>query len=411
MAEKISKLDNLKVALSDGPTRLIYGGSLVIMLIAAGAGYWFFTSNKKANADPSHVNSYQGLEGPAVMSAGGPMPQSTPQYDAYIAQQNSDNVRNAAQNGSSAIPTVRTGVTETVIEDAAPPKKKAPEEDPEAVRRRNEEREKQLAEAQKRYDDAKRANDEAIKARKEAMSQQVALLVKTWEPTAHKTLDVYSTAATKTSAGVGGVGQGGSGSNVQQQPALKLARAGDLQCGQVDTAVNTDEPGPVLATIWQEGELKRTKLLGKIETGQNAQKATLHFTNANIPGVNGSVQVDAYAVDPNTARTALATDVDNHLFQRYGMFIAATFLEGYGTAIMQAGQNQQLVASPSGTVVQTDALDNTQILSAAAGNVGKRVADSLADGVNRKPTITIDSGTAVCFLFMNDVEIKGEGDN
>lgn len=137
------------------------------------------------------------------MSAGGPMPQSTPQYDAYIAQQNSDNVRNAAQNGSSAIPTVRTGVTETVIEDAAPPKKKAPEVDPEAVRRRNEEREKQLAEAQKRYDDAKRANDEAIKARKEAMSQQVALLVKTWEPTSHKTLDVYSTAAIKTSTGVG----------------------------------------------------------------------------------------------------------------------------------------------------------------------------------------------------------------
>ncbi len=408
MAEKISKLDNLKVALSDGPTRLIYGGSLLIMLIAAGAGYWLFTSNKKSNVDTSYVNTYQGLEGPAVMRGGGPMPQSTPQYDAYIAQQNFDNVQAAAQAGGSAVPTVRTGVTETVIEDAAPPKKKAPEEDPESARRRNEEREKQLADAQKRYDEARRANDEAIKARKEAMSQQVGLLVKNWEPASHKTLDVYSVASNNTASGAGGTGQGGTASNVQTR-ALKLARAGDLQCGQVDTAVNTDEPGPVLATIWQEGDLKRTKLLGKIEAGQNAQKATLHFTTANIPGVNGSVQVDAYAVDPNTARTALATDVDNHLFQRYGMFIAATFLEGYGTAIMQAGQNQQLVASPSGTVVQTDALNNTQILSAAAGNVGKRVADSLADGVNRKPTITIDSGTAVCILFMSDVEIKGEG--
>ncbi|HHM7517253.1 TPA: hypothetical protein ACRM4D_006909, partial [Pseudomonas aeruginosa] len=131
MAEKISKLDNLKVALSDGPTRLIYGGSLLIMLIAAGAGYWLFTSNKKSNVDTSYVNTYQGLEGPAVMSGGGPMPQSTPQYDAYIAQQNFDNVQAAAQAGGSAVPTVRTGVTETVIEDAAPPKKKAPEEDPE----------------------------------------------------------------------------------------------------------------------------------------------------------------------------------------------------------------------------------------------------------------------------------------
>lgn len=112
------------------------------------------------------------------MSGGGPMPQSTPQYDAYIAQQNFDNVQAAAQAGGSAVPTVRTGVTETVIEDAAPPKKKAPEEDPESARRRNEEREKQLADAQKRYDEARRANDEAIKARKEAMSQQVGLLVK-----------------------------------------------------------------------------------------------------------------------------------------------------------------------------------------------------------------------------------------
>lgn len=408
MAEKISKFDNLKVALSDGPTRLVYGGSLVIMLIAAGAGYWLFTSNKKTNSDPSYVNTFQGLEGPAVMSGGGPMPQATPQYDAYIAQQNSDNVQLAAQTGSSAIPSVRTAVTETVIEDATPTKKEAPEEDPEAVRRRNEERERQRVEAQARYDEAKRANDEAIKARKEAMSQQVALLVKNWEPTPHKTLDIYSTAAA-TSSGTSRVGEGAAASSVQQTPGLKLARAGDLQCGQIDTAVNTDEPGPVLATIWQEGELKRTRLLGKIEAGQNAQKATLHFTTANIPGINSSVQVDAFAVDPNTARTALATDVDNHLFQRYGLFIAATFLEGYGAAIMQAGQNQQLVANPSGTVVQTDALNNTQILSAAAGNVGKRVADSLADGVNRKPTITIDSGTAVCFLFMNDVEIKGEG--
>lgn len=47
MAEKISKLDNLKVALSDGPTRLIYGGSLVIMLIAAGAGYWFLPATRR----------------------------------------------------------------------------------------------------------------------------------------------------------------------------------------------------------------------------------------------------------------------------------------------------------------------------------------------------------------------------
>ncbi|WP_230044858.1 DotG/IcmE/VirB10 family protein [Pseudomonas aeruginosa] len=405
-------MDNLIVALSDGPTRLIYGGSLLIMLIAAGAGYWFFTSNKKTTADPSYVNSYQRLQGPAVMSGGGPMPQSTPQYDAYNAQENSDNVRAAVQSGSSAVPTVRSGVTETVIEHPAPPKEKAPEEDPDAVRRRNEEREKQLPDAQKRYDEARRGNDEAIKPRKEPMSQLVGLLVKNWEPSCHKTLDINSTATANTASGAaaaGGNGQVGAASNEQQSPALKLARAGELQCGHVDTALNTDEPGPVLATIWEEGDLKRTKLLGQIETGQNAEKATLQFSTANIPGANGSVQDDAYAVDANTARTALGTHVDNQLVQRYGLFLAATYLEGYGTAIMQAGQNQQPVASASGTVVQTDALDNTLILSAAAGNVGNRVADSLADRVNRIPTISIDSGTADCFLFMIDVEFKGEG--
>lgn len=405
---KASRIQNLKDAFSDGPTRLIYIGSIVLILVCVGVGYWVFVHNKGKASDPSRVTSFTGVAGaPSPVGQNG-LPKATPQYDGFVADENAANANRALETGTSAIPTVRTGVQESVVE----PEKKSvevaqPTPTPEEMRRDAERYAAEQIAAQTRYDAERTKNDEAIKARKDAMKSQVNLLVTSWQPGAAKTYEIYASKEGVGSAPGAGSQNPDSGQNGPASPPL--AKAGDLQCGQVDTAVNTDEPGPVLATIWQEGKLKKTKLLGKAENGQNGGKPTLHFTTANIPGVSGAQTVDAYAVDPFTSRTALATAVDNHYIERYGTFLASAFVEGYGSAVIQGGQNQQLVASPSGTVVQTDALNNKQIISAAFGNVGKKVGDNMANSINRPATYTVDSGTAVCILFMNDVQVKNNG--
>ncbi len=39
--------------------------------------------------------------------------------------------------------------------------------------------------------------------------------------------------------------------------------------------------------------------------------------------------VTAYAIDPDTAKTALATSVNNHYMTRFGATMATAFLQGY----------------------------------------------------------------------------------
>ena len=74
----------------------------------------------------------------------------------------------------------------------------------------------------------------------------------------------------------------------------------------MDTSVNSDEQGPVLATI-VSGKLKGAKLIGSFSgPSQNSDKITLSFNTMTIPGGSGSISINAYAIDPNTARTALA---------------------------------------------------------------------------------------------------------
>src|SRR3546814_19326041 len=53
--------------------------------------------------------------------------------------------------------------------------------------------------------------------------------------------------------------------------------------------------------------------------------------------VNGSVQVDAVAVDTKYIGTAMATDVDHHYFLKIGTAFVTSFFQGLGQAISSSG--------------------------------------------------------------------------
>src|SRR5262249_13369259 len=101
-----------------------------------------------------------------------------------------------------------------------------------------------------------------------------------------------------------------------------IIKAGTILYGVLDTAVNSDFPDtPVMVTI-VEGKIKGAKLLGKMvittsNTGQQ-DRVSLNFTIMNMDEWPRTKGVTAYAIDPDTARTAFASSVNRHYLLRFG---------------------------------------------------------------------------------------------
>ncbi|MDH0342004.1 TrbI/VirB10 family protein [Chromobacterium haemolyticum] len=409
--DKKSRLANIRAQLGDGSTRIRYFGGLAICLVGALIGYLTFRhSTTIPQGEPSHVPSAPDVAGQRPPDNG--MPQATPQYDTLIAKQNASDAAAAKVAGNSTVPVIRTGVEAKPEPAAMAASAPVSETSPKQATSQQTQQNTQDAAATQRYQEELQRRQQAIAARAAAMKSQVNLLISSWMPKDHATVPVRDSGKDAGGGSAGNsVGTGNSTATTQQpsssaqQTGRTYARGGDVAYAQLETAVNTDEPGPVTATILQ-GDLKGTKLLGKAEVGQNAQKAGLHFTLANIPGQSSSVAIDAWAIDQQTARTALASDVDNHVLMRYGALFASSFLSGFGDALLKGGQNQQIVAGTTGTVIQTDAYSTKQLLQSGIANVGKTAGSNMASVINRPATITINAGIGMGILFMNDVTVK-----
>jgi len=410
-----SRWENIKEQLSDGSVRIRYFGGLAILLVAAIVGYLLFARNvnKVQGTDRSEVASVPDV---AAQSRNGNADQqkSTAIYDKLLEQQNANAAEQARKNGESAVPAIRNRDAVDTKADApapaaAPPAQSAQEAAQQAAA--------ETAAAQKRQEEAQKRQQEMTLATS-AMKGQVNLLVKSWEPKPHTNIPVtvppkdslangQLAGATGTPSATVSTVANATTPAATTNTGKTVIKAGDLpDYGELLTAVNTDEAGPVMAKV-VSGALNGATLLGKAEVaGPNSQKAGLHFTTASIPGQTNSIAIDAWAIDPETARTAIATHVDNHYLLRYGSLFASAFLGGYGDALIKGGQNQQLITSPSGSIVQTDQYSNKQLMLAGIGNVGKQASTSMASVFNRPSTIEISPKIGIGILFTSDVTLK-----
>lgn len=198
--------------------------------------------------------------------------------------------------------------------------------------------------------------------------------------------------------GITGGTAGGAGT--QAPPIIK---AGTIVFAVIDTAINSDEPGPILATI-VNGRLKGSKVIGEVKSsGTKAESLTLNFTTMNMDEYPSTFGIKAVAVDPDTSRTALATNVDRHYLLRYGTLLASTFLTGYSKVITNQGTTNTTATNGGTTTTTTPTLSGKKEIFAALGDVGKGIGTAFADNVNRAYTVTIDAGTSVGLLFLGDV--------
>jgi len=187
-----------------------------------------------------------------------------------------------------------------------------------------------------------------------------------------------------------------------------LIKAGSIVYAVLDTAVNTDEPGPVMATIVQ-GPLKGSKVMGSLQFGGRAEKVTLNFTTLSSTDFPKSFSISAVAVDPDTARTALASDVDHHYLLRYGSLFGSAFLSGYGQAIAQQGATSTVTPSATGAGNQVSTtnpqLSPEQQVFAGLGAVGQAWSSALGNNMSIPTTVKVDAGLGIGLLFLTDVSV------
>lgn len=183
----------------------------------------------------------------------------------------------------------------------------------------------------------------------------------------------------------------------------QVIKAGTVLYAVMDTSVNTDEKGPILATI-VSGKFAGARVIGAFTHADYQESIIMQFSTMSLPKKTNSMGIQAVAIDPDTARTALATDVDHHYFLRYGSLFASSFISGYGKAITQQGTTTTSPLTGT-TTTTTPPLDNKEKFLAALGEVGTAWSQQIKPIFNTPYTVYVDQGTGIGLLFLSDAEV------
>jgi polyhydroxyalkanoate synthesis regulator phasin len=238
-----------------------------------------------------------------------------------------------------------------------------------------------------------------------AMSGQAQQLLAAWQPPTmqHKQGADDEKKPSGTMSRGAGEGKGEELTAENSKPAVKpLIKAGTILFAVLDTAINSDYPDtPVMATIVQ-GQYKGAKMLGKLNiTAPGKDRIALSFTVMDMDDWIKGKPVTAFAIDPDTARTVLASDVDYHYLKRYGALFASSFMSGYASAVMSSGATT--TTGIFGTSSTASKFSPGDKLAAGLGQVGTNLTAAVQSYVNTPPTVVINSGVGIGILFMGDV--------
>jgi type IV secretory pathway VirB10-like protein/polyhydroxyalkanoate synthesis regulator phasin len=262
------------------------------------------------------------------------------------------------------------------------------------------------AQTQAEIEDAQ-ARQQRIEALMNAMSGQAQQLISAWQP---PTMLYKAGSESKPGSSASGAAEAASSSKKKSPSSATLNKSVLIKAGAIifavlDTTVNSDYPeAPVMATI-VSGAYQGAKLLGKLNTqkGPSGQldRVTLSFTLMNTDEWPASKSIQAYAIDPDTARTVLASQVDYHYLKRFGAIIATSFVRGYADAINNSGATT--TTGIFGTSSTRPQFSPGEKLATAIGQIGQTLGTVTQNYVNTPPTVRVDSGVGLGILFMADV--------
>jgi polyhydroxyalkanoate synthesis regulator phasin len=260
--------------------------------------------------------------------------------------------------------------------------------------------------------DAAAADAEALKAHQQRiqelmgqMTSQAQSLVAAWVPPQMSFKGGGGEGGgKKTSSGAEGLTQAqnkAKNAKATVPEVAPLIKAGTILFAVLTTAVDSDYPDtPVMATI-VSGDFKGATLLGKLALATGQSKVSLNFTLMNKDEWIKTKSVTAFAIDPDTARTVMASSVDNHYMLRYGTLFASSFVTGYANGISQSGSTS--TSGIFGTSSTHPQLSPGEKIAVGLGQVGTTFGTALQSYVNTPATVKVNSGVGLGILFMADV--------
>ncbi len=181
-----------------------------------------------------------------------------------------------------------------------------------------------------------------------------------------------------------------------------VIKAGTVLFATIGTSINSDENTPIMAKI-VTGELNGSTLLGTFN--RQHKRLLITFNLLSSPEYPKSIPVNAVAIDPDTARTALSGQVNSHYLLRYGTLFAASFLQGVSDAIINQDVVEHCLVANFGCTVTQSPLDSQQQVKVGLGKVGQQYAQHMGSNFNRAPTIRVAAGTGIGVLIMSDLTL------
>lgn len=251
---------------------------------------------------------------------------------------------------------------------------------------------------------------EALQQIQTSMTTQATELFSSWNPPPAQ----QYVAGEKVEALEAGQQRGGSrgrderggrwNANEREIQNTNIVKAGSVMFAVLDTGINSDEVSPILATIVQ-GPLKGARLLGQFS--RTDQKVLLSFSTMSLPVLPTSIPINAVAIDPDTARTAVSSSVNNHYLLRYGTLFGSAFLSGFASAVAQSGATV-VPQNNANAIITQPPLDTKDKVAMALGSVGTQYSAEMGKNFTTPPTVKVDSGTALGILFMADLAMPSE---
>jgi hypothetical protein len=265
----------------------------------------------------------------------------------------------------------------------------------------------QILQRQQQEQDQQAKQQKAVEAQREmqslqsAMSKQAQSLFTSWNPTRQSLTKGSGVGAKKEADQTNGStaqANGGSDTGARSQKA-PIIKAGSILFAVLDTGVNSDEPGPIMATI-TSGKYKGGKLLGGLSVTPDNERVMLEFNSLSMPDWPDVISIKAVAINPDTAKTAIASSVDHHYLLRYGSLFAANFLDGYAEAIKLSGSTTTQTDPPQQTNPELSPRDKALV---GLGAVGKKFTEVLNETFTKKPTVRVESGVGLGIFFTTSV--------
>lgn len=198
-------------------------------------------------------------------------------------------------------------------------------------------------------------------------------------------------------------GQGQVGAPVT--PASVLIRAGTAVFATMDTAINSDFSGPVVATI-RQGPYANARLIGSKSLEYDS--VVVRFNTISMPNGGPAIPVNAYAINlgdvSKFGTTGLEGDINYHAFTRYFLPAVLAFTQTYGYAA--SVQGTQTSTTTTATTQSTTPLSSKDRMVVALGGAVAPIAADIAQRSTRPVTVTMPANSEVGVLFSADVTDK-----